>query len=148
MSTIDKLDNSFKENKYKLLSKEYVDEQTKLEISCLKHNHKSEISWKNFKRAKNKNCKECQQLYPELKTKRTDKRSKKITESVIKNTMLKFGLIIDDFKLNIKPSRTNIPFICEDGHESVVRFNVIKNHIKLILESSRYYICKIGRAHV
>lgn len=146
MPTIDELKNYFKDNNYLLLSNEYKDEKTILKIVCEKHNHESEISLKNFKRAKNKNCRECQLLYPELKTTRIgEEKSKKATKEDIENILITYDILIDDdnFKLENLPSRTNVPFICYYGHKSIVRFDAIKNIIKLIKENKREDICQI-----
>lgn len=104
---LEQVKKSFEENGYQLLSKEYINNITRLDFIC-PNNHHGAISWKNFK--KGNRCQECygNKKYDFLKV-------KKIFEDA------KYQLISTE--VDYENNKSNLKFICDQGHHGEMRLN-------------------------
>lgn len=96
---------------YTLLSTEYIDAQSKLEICC-PHKHQYMVSWNNFQSGKR--CKKCNDL--------KNSRTRRISLDTVISEISKEGFKVVDAK-DFQNSTSKIIVSCKNGHEYSTTWN-------------------------
>ena len=117
--TLELVKQSFEKDDYILLSKEYINNNTKLDYKCPK-NHEYSITWRNWKQGNR--CLIC---------------AGRITSTMeqVKKSFENEGYTL--ISKEYKSSKTKLYYICSNGHERSTTWNIWKNGHRCIICSGK-----------